>query len=237
MPSIILYNQLDFYNDGTTSTPPSTSGTWSKISAGTPAAPGSYNGSVNVTPTNSPHHFRYTVGSHTADVIINVGTYITRNNEDCSGAEDIYYIGNGVTSGAYNIDVRDKCPGSPEVQKSGEGEPAVWTNAFPSTGGDLWWKFTQTSNTDDFILFEITGQGYGSDGATPLVAIYTTATDCTALVLQTAAIPSSGSKRVFASVTKPGSTSSETYYIRVATPVGKEGKYDVLVTPTVTTID
>lgn len=237
MPSIVLYDELGYYDDGTTSTLPATSGTWTKISSGTPAAPGTYNGSVNVTPTNSPHHYRYTVGTHTADVIITVGTYIARGNEDCDGAEAIYWTGQSVTTGVYGVDSRDRCPGSPEVQKSGEDEPTGWTNLYPNTAGDLWWKYTQTSDTSDLIEFEITGQGYGSDGAVPLVAIYTTATDCDDLSLVAVNAATQGSKVTKVSVLKPGETATETYYIRVANPLGKEGKYDVLITPSTPTID
>lgn len=198
-------------------------GTWANAGGTTPAPapPGTYNGTIDLTGyTDGTYRYSYTVTlSGKTDVKYLSIPYVTpsdRSNEVCTNALPIFYNNNtGGYQDQYNYtDCTDlKAPAASIVAL-----PANWTAA--SYSGDLWYKLTM--NKDAFISLTIDSTGFNNGMINPAVAIYISCS--TTLVTAVQGI----NNLVNIDWTHIGVT-PETYYIRVACPIGKEGKFNLSV--------
>ena len=206
------------YNDLTGNK--TTGGTWTKISGSGPAAPGTYNGTLNFTGAadgESVYEYEVTSGgcTHTSQIIYSSITPKPRTNDDCTGAMPL--VESRIT--LYND---ERCPGLVAPTDSGVAAPSAWG----STPADLWFKlFIPTSASTVSVEIVIDGSPYNDGVSQPMLAIYSGT--CGALVEEDSSI--SFNSVVSVSFTVSGSLTPTTRYARMASPVGYEGQFDVIV--------
>ena len=196
------------------------SGTWTLVSGPGPAAPGVYNGTLNFTgTTDGVSVYRYTVTSggcsDSSDITYDSITPATRTNDACAGAMPL----TSTNTSLYND---ERCPGLAAPTNSGIGAPAAWA----STPADIWYKiFIPTSSTTVTTEVIVDGSPYSDGIDQPMLAAYSGT--CGALVEEDSSISATNIGTVNFTVVS-GST-PETIYIRVASPVGLEGQFDITV--------
>lgn len=222
--TIILYDQLENAETG---------GTWVQISipsgATGPAAPGTYNGSIDFTgePTGA-YIYEYTVGVATARVTVNWTVTPDRNYTSCA---DAYYINSGQQPPFTYVvedDSREIC-GSASISTDQETPiPSKW--AYGPYSGDLWYFFiAQAKNTSYTINFTVDGTQYGSESiGGPAIEVFThgLSENCANKVQAAHAASYPGQSIVTTNITIPA-TVGKVVSFRVTSPQGEEGKFDI----------
>ena len=217
------------------------SGTWTNLGTASPSpsAPGTYNGDITFTQGThaaGTHTYRYTVvsgsASDTADVEVTFITHTVPTNNECSGATSITFSGRGANTSLTDLTLAEACPGNAAATLSVTALPSAW-GAYSFTS-DVWYTFTATAYYDTIsmtyvdypILVSINGANYGTDEGiyAPAIAIYDGT--CGALVERSAALASSSTQSISAQANMSGST-SKTYFVRVSSITGYEGKYAI----------
>lgn len=167
MSSVTLFNLLGNATTG---------GTWSRVSATGPAAPNTYNGSIDfATPTlfaSGSYVYRYTVTVNsvtaTSDVtVIWQGVAPDRVNDTCATAFEIGGTAN--TTKGFEVIVEDdnldNCPvvKAPNVPNPTD-YPAAWNQGTYS--GDLWYKFVFPNRSFPYIItIALDSTGFTEDAA------------------------------------------------------------------------
>ena len=209
-------------------------GTWTLTSSpGTsPAAPGSYNGSMTFTAgthTVGDHVYTYSVTVYgttaTAELTISFQPYIAAVNTACASASSISFAGrnSSVTHTGYTNEV--VCPGQGPLAGSGVAVPTQWGSG--TFNSDLWFSFIAPGDLVNYpINITVSGSAYSQETGiySPAVAIYSGT--CGALVLENASITSVTNQSVTTSVVV-NSLTPVTYWIRVDCQNGYEGSYDI----------
>lgn len=147
--TIVLYDQLEGA---------ATTGTWSKVSGPGPAAPGTYNGTIDFAMTsNGVSVYRYTVTSGlvttTADVTVTWNPDLqVRPNDTCTTATVIPGTNSAVFSILYPDSNAQSCElGLLPPTDSGETEPANWI--YTPYSGDLWYQFTVPALANAYTVY------------------------------------------------------------------------------------
>lgn len=188
MPStIVLYNFLGEAD---------TTGTWSQISipsgASGPAAPGTYNGTINFSGEPAGQYvYRYTSGVSTADVTVNWNPLSSRQNDTCAGAQGYGVPGSvpfTVTNNEYLTNAEDCSRSLSAPTDSGDTKPALW-GAGPFGGEDIWFlTYTPAQASAYVISVTVDGSVYGDEGlVNPCIELYTGSTTDTCSTKTTAA--------------------------------------------------
>lgn len=217
------------------------SGTWTNLGTASPSpsAPGTYNGDITFTQGThaaGTHTYRYTVvsgsASDTADVEVTFITHTVPTNNECAGATAITFSGRGANTSLTDLTLAEACPGNAAATLSVTALPSAW-GAYSFTS-DVWYTFTATAYYDTIsmayvdypILVSINGANYGTDEGiyAPAIAIYDGT--CGALVERSAALASTSTQSISAQANMSGST-SKTYFVRVSSITGYEGKYAI----------
>lgn len=203
-----------------------------------PAAPGTYNGTLNFTGV-APGSYTYTatvsvtVGSDTCEHVVDITYDLTQHlpvvNDDCVDAS-VMLFPYGACFTLEQETILEECPGIDQADfDSSIAKPAAW-GSF-TYNADVWYKFSyDPSNNPGGVApinmaINVDGSPYGAEGIQyPALAIYS---DCDASDLVIASVSNTQSKTInltgiFAS--------SFTYYIRVSAPQGNEGKFDISIT-------
>lgn len=165
MSSVTLFNLLGNATTG---------GTWSRVSAAGPAAPNTYNGSIDfATPTlfaSGSYVYRYTVTVNsvtaTSDVtVIWQGVAPDRVNDTCATAFEVHGASALLYDATVEDDNLDNCPvnKTPTVPNPTD-YPAEWNQGTYS--GDLWYKMlTPTKAIPYMLVIEVDSSTFNDDGA------------------------------------------------------------------------
>lgn len=236
---ITPFNELQTLNNTTLST----TGTWSYvgITSPNPAAPGTYNGTLDFTSSTKdvPYVYRYTVTSgsctDTADITITPLAQTIVQNTICSKSSVLPGIATDVSDTDYTYfgqSNKAACPGIASWSFSATAIPAQWQSSNPlDYAGDLWFRIDVNTSTGGSIVMAVDSSSYGGNQMYyPNLAIYS---DC-AGTLVGAFAPSIVSSLTLGNVSVPSSTTAS-YYIRVGSLLGNEGKFNLNVqfTPTI----
>lgn len=213
---------------------PDITGTWTNVSVitPTPAAPGSYNGTITFAVTDKPgeHIYRYTVTSgscnHTADVTFDFTTYTAVTNDTCATATAIAFSGLATSNNLLNQTIIKTCPGPDAPTLTAEPIPTEWGAA--TYAADIWYTFTAPADTSAYpVTVTIEGNTFGETGIYgPAVAIYTG--NCGALVQSIASVVNDVAQTNSMTVINAAATST-TYYVRVATTAANQGRFNVTI--------
>jgi hypothetical protein len=215
-----------------------TTGVWSNESAvsPSPSEPLLYNDEITFTEgtdAEGTHSYWYTVtsgsASDTAVVDVNFITYAPPANDESGAATVLSFSGKGTVSTLSDQDIAAKCPDYAAATLSGEALPSAW--GLYSYSSDVWYTFTATPYFDSVsstylpypILIELNGTNYGTESGiyAPAIAVYDDG-----LVELGASVAGVSGQKVTAQVNMSGST-PVTYYIRVSSITGYEGKYSL----------
>lgn len=213
MATVTPYNDLEGAK--------TTGGTWTKISGPGPAAPGSYNGTMNFTGTTdgeSVYEYEVTASTctHTTQLTYNSITPDPRTNETCATAQVIF----GSFESHYND---ERCPGLAAPTNSGVAAPTGWSGTEP----DIWYRFyipTTASNTDYEVVID--GSPYSDGIKQPMIAAYSGT--CGGLIEEDSSTGSGNSATINFSVL--GAATPELIYIRIASTVANAGQFDLIIT-------
>ncbi len=218
-----------------------TTGTWTNLGTASPSptAPTSSADSIDFiqgTHAAGTHTYRYTVVSGSAtdyqDVAITFITYSPPSNNDCASSTIISFGGRGTNANLSNQNLLATCPGFAAATLSSPSVPSSW--GLYSYTSDVWYSFTAApyydtismTNIDYPINVSISGIPYGTEEGiyAPAIAIYDGT--CGALVDRSSNVSAVSSQNISGQVVMSGA-SSKTYYIRVSSITGYEGKYSV----------
>lgn len=221
----------------------STTGSWSYSGSGStgaaplpPAAPALYDDDitfVGVDPGIYPYTYSdsVTVGSDTCDQSKTVTYVVTQSvpsiNDNCSGAINVAFPYNTRIIGVQG-NTAGKCPGLAVSTLDGSiAAPAIW-GSF-TFGGDIWYKISYDSSipsiTPTVMLITVDGEPYVNTNEAiyePLIAVYSA---CGAGSFEAGAVSQSNTYKAELMITGVF-TSSFTYYVRVCSVEGNEGKFD-----------
>ena len=197
------------------------SGTWTKISGNGPAAPGTYNGTLNFTgTTDGISIYDYTVTSggctHTSRLTYNSITPNVRTNDDCAGSFTL------VTSSTITLYNDERCPGLAAPTDSGVGAASAWSSAEE----DLWFKYyipTSASPVDLEVIVD--GSPYADGINQPMLAAYSG--NCGALVEIDSGVGTSS--QVSVNFTVSGASTPLYIYVRLASTAANAGQFDITI--------
>lgn len=218
-----------------------TTGSWTNLNTvtPTPAAPALYNDDVTFTQgthASGTHTYRYTVTSGSAsdfqDVEVNFITYTVPSNNECASATVLSFSGRGDNRTLSEQNLNATCPGFAAATLSAPAIPSSW-GLFSYTS-DVWYAVTATpyydtismSYVDYPILVRVNGAPYGVEEGiyAPAIAIYDGT--CGSLTERSSNVADVTSQTITGQVTITGNV-AKTFYIRVSSVTGYEGKYIV----------
>jgi len=199
-----------------------------------PTPPATYDGTIDMTDYDPGHYkYKYVVQSlEGCQDLSYVDIYIydapARLNDDCNKATTIPYSAITGIGGITDQDNLDNCPGYAAPTDSGEDEPEAW-GAVSDYSGDLWYKWSSPNlPTDVQVQVTINSSAYGSQAmTTPMVAIYSAITNCDALTEEDSSV---GSGNIATVQLDAPAGAAFPIYLRVASPTGEEGKFDIIIT-------
>ncbi len=233
----LTFSLFDLLTNGVRAITPG--GTWTNLNTASPspAAPGTYTGTVSFiqgTHAVGDHTYRYTVTSGSAtdtkDVVISFYSYGVPSNNECASATSISFGGKGTSTTTTTQNLEATCPGFAAATLSATALPSSWgTSTFVS---DVWYTFTASPSYDVLtgtyltypIAVTLSGNNFGTtDGIyAPALALYSGT--CGALVEENSSLANVSSQNITGQVIMSGST-SKTFIIRVSAISGYEGKY------------
>lgn len=227
MSAIVLYNSLDNAT---------ASGTWTRVSASGPAAPITYNASIDfVSTAPGSYVYKYTVTSsgvtdESTVTVVWQGLAPNRVNDTCTTAFDI--AGTNVSTKSFEITVEDDnlddCPNTkvPSIPNPLD-YPTEWNQGTYS--GDLWYRFIVPSRSLPYtVTIELDSTGFNDDAASGLaMQVYTNTgnTTCASDVLFRSLASQAGGKKLLLAM-DIAAGQSYTIRFRVATLV--KGKYYII---------
>ena len=227
MSAIVLYNSLDNAT---------ASGTWTRVSASGPAAPATYNASIDfVSTAPGSYIYKYTVTSsgvtdESTVTVVWQGLAPNRVNDTCATAFDI--VGTNVSDKSFEIIVEDDnlddCPNAkvPSIP-SPLDYPTEWNQGTYS--GDLWYKCIVPSRPAPYLLtIDLDSTLFDNDAATGLaMQVYTNLTNsaCANDVVHSNLATQAGGKRLLAAL---NITAGLSYTIRFRVASLVKGKYRII---------
>lgn len=229
--TVTPFTQLETLNNTTLST----TGTWTYVgtSGSNPAAPGTYNGTLDFSSATPglPYAYRYTVtnGSctDTADITFTILEQIIVQNTICSKAT----ILPGVATDTSNTDYtffeqsnKDSCPGIAAPTFSAIAIPANWQSASAlDYAGDLWFRIDVNTTVGGSIIMSVDSQSYGANSMRfPNLAIYS---DCAGTLSESFSV--TNAYYLTTGIASVSSSTNASFYIRVASLLGNEGKFNL----------
>lgn len=227
--AITLYNELQ----GTKTT----GGTWTRVSATGPSAPGTYNGTIDLTGYASGIYiYRYTVTSSgkttNSDLSINWNTPPTVHNNNCTGATLIatHTLTRSGETEVTGLSISNNGTCADATDSTLDATTALPTQWGVTATADNWFKVRlPQGNTSPFeVIVSLVTDSYGEQGVEDImVALYTGT--CGSLTLKNAEGPVSRTQLLSSIALIPASNSSEYMYIRVGIPASTTGLYDMLI--------
>lgn len=209
-------------------------GTWTLTSSPgvSPAAPGTYNGSMTFTAgthTVGDHVYTYSVTVYgvtaTAELTISFQPYVAAINTSCAAASSLSLSGRNTSITHSGFTNRVTCPGQGPIPGSGVAVPTQWgAGTFNS---DLWYSFIAPGDAANYpITITASGSAYTqADGIySPAIAVYSGT--CAGLTLVSANIASVTNQSISTSIVVNSAT-PVTYYVRIDCQNGYEGSYDI----------
>jgi len=241
-PSTVSVTLFNLLTNGVRAITPG--GTWTNLGTASPspAAPGTYTGSITFTGGThavGDHTYRYTVtngsATDTRDIVVKFATYSVPSNNECAAATSVSFGGKGTSIVTNDLTLDATCPGYAAATLSATTLPSSWgSSTFVS---DVWYTFTANPSYDvisatylDYpISIAVEGNNYGvTDGIyAPAIAVYTGT--CGSLTEVSSALANVSAQSITGQVIMSGST-ARTYIVRVSAISGYEGKYALKIT-------